>query len=371
MPRLSAVRRVRRASRLSRVLLVGGAGFLGGHAARALLAAGHRVTVLTRGRRPTPAGAEARVADRRDAAACAAALDGLAFDLTVDFTAFDAADVHSVVAALGARLGRYTLISTGQVYLVVEGVLARDAVGAVRGPAAPSPLGEERSEGPLMAEPAAGTPDQGEWRYGAGKRRAEAALAAGAREHGIRGLALRLPIVLGEEDGSLRLWAYLERLLDGGPIVLPGGGRMARRFLHVSDLAAVLVRLAGGEAPPGSAYNLAQPRVTALREVLEQAAASCGASPRFVDATWEECERAGLGRAFSPLASPWASVLDPARAVAELGFVGTPLERYLPGVVRWHLEHRPASHPGYAERAREVELANALEPGLTGKKPAG
>jgi uncharacterized protein YbjT (DUF2867 family) len=34
------------------ILLVGGSGFLGGHAARGLVARGHRVHVLSRGTRP-------------------------------------------------------------------------------------------------------------------------------------------------------------------------------------------------------------------------------------------------------------------------------------------------------------------------------
>jgi len=54
-------------------------------------------------------------------------------------------------------------------------------------------------------------------------------------------------------------------------------------------------------------------------------------------------------------------VLDPSRAAAEWGFAGSRLDDYLPQVVRWHLEHRPAtSHPGYSQRARERDLAARL-----------
>jgi len=47
-----------------RVLVLGGTRFLGREGVRALLDAGHAVTVLTRGNRPAPAGAATRTGDR-------------------------------------------------------------------------------------------------------------------------------------------------------------------------------------------------------------------------------------------------------------------------------------------------------------------
>ena len=102
-------------------LLVGGAGFLGSRVARALADAGHRVTSLTRATRPDLDGVETIHADRRDPRSLAAALEGRRFDFTVDFTAFDASDVESLLLVPYAALGRYVLVSSGQVILVTEG----------------------------------------------------------------------------------------------------------------------------------------------------------------------------------------------------------------------------------------------------------
>ena len=329
-------------------LLAGGSGFIGTHVASGLIARGHAVTVLSRGRAVATAGAARVTADRRDPTGVARALEGRRFDLTVDFLAYDAPDFAWLGHLPPAVPGRVVMISTGQVYLVGEGPTP--------------PYREEASDSPTIPEPAAGTEDHAQWTYGVGKRRAERALERLGVTRGIAGVALRLPIVQGEGDRSLRLWAYLERMLDGGPIVLPDGGRRPVRHIDAGDLAAVLVRLALGPAPRSLAYNLAQPDVLPLRVFLERVAEAAGVRARFVDASWDACRAAGLDDRFSPYAGEWSSVVDPARAIAELGFAGTPSEDYLPRVVRWHLEHRPPSHEGYRQRAVEGELAGRLVP---------
>jgi nucleoside-diphosphate-sugar epimerase len=330
------------------VLLIGGSGFMGRATARALIDGGHRVTVLSRGQRAPADGVTPLVADRNDPASLAAALENRRFDFTVDFLVYDAIDLERLLLVPYAALGRYVMISTGQVYLVT-----RDAQ---------PPFLEEGAEGPLGEAPAEDSPYHPGWVYGIGKRRAEHTLLALRATHGMRAVALRLPIVQGEEDGSLRLWAYLERMLDGGPVVLPDGGRRPTRHLDVRDVARTLVRLAESEPPRQAVYNLAQPDVLPLRDLLAGIAAAAGLAPRFVEASWEECRDAGLDGDFSPYAGRWASVLDPARAASEWGFLGTRPAEYLPRIVRWHLDHRPPrSHVGYAQRGRERELAARLE----------
>lgn len=331
-----------------RVLLVGGAGFIGGHVGRAFLAAGHDVSVISRGRTPVPEGVEALTADRGDAAALSAVIEGRRFDFTVDFTAYDAADVERLLLIPYGALGRYVLISSGQVYLVTEN------------PHLPSV--EEDSERPVIPEPEPDTREHANWIYGIGKRRAEGALLALRETHGVRGIILRLPIVQGEHDGSLRLWAYLERMLDGGPTLLPEGGTNLLRHVYAGDVGAAVLRLAESPPPRHAVYNLAQPDIVTLRDLLERVGRAAGVEPRFVDASWDELAAAGIDPWFSPFAGKWSSMPDPARA-AEWGFVGTRLAEYLPRVVQWHLDHRPAeSHFGYASRDAERALAERLSP---------
>lgn len=332
---------------VARVLLLGGSGLLGRHAAHALVRAGHDVTVLSRGRRGLPEGARTIAADRRDPAALAAALRGGTYDFAVDFLVYDAADVDAVLGSAGARLGRYVLVSSGQVYLVAQ----------ARRP----PSREADAAIPLMPEPPAGTRDHGEWAYGVGKRAAEARLAAHAGARGGADLVLRLPVVQGAGDATRRLWAYLQRLLDGGPLLLPGGGGHRVRFVWAEDVARVLVALAGGLAPPGRTYNLAQPDEPTLEGLLREAAAILGREARLVACTWEQVAAGGLDPRLSPYSGAWCSRPDPALAVRELGFEGSPTAVWLPAVVRAHVEERsPADHPGYARRSSEIAFADFL-----------
>ncbi|MFN8589599.1 MAG: NAD-dependent epimerase/dehydratase family protein [Candidatus Eisenbacteria bacterium] len=331
------------------ILLAGGSGLIGGPTARALLAAGHRVTVLTRGLRALPDGAEALVADRKDAASLAHALTGRTFDLSMDFLGYDAGDVARLLDVPGFATRRHVLVSTGQVYLVA---------------AEPRPPFVETDAAlPAMAEPEAGTRAHANWVYGMGKRAAETELFA-RRAAGLDAVALRLPIVQGARDGTRRLWAYLQRMLDGGAVLLPEGGAHPVRFVWAEDVARAVVHLAGGAALPSPAYNLAMPDEPSLRDFLSAAATCLGVTPRFLRVSETECAEAGLDAWMSPFSGPWCSRPDPALAADELGFRTTPSPLWLPKVVRAHLEEpAPEDHPGYAGRAREQALAVRLAGG--------
>lgn len=325
------------------ILLAGGSGLLGGPTALALLAAGHRVTVLSRGTRPVAEGATPLVAHRKDADSLAAALSGRRWDLSVDFLGYDGADVARLLDVPGFRTARHVLVSTGQVYLVA---------------AEPRPPFPESDAGkPAMAEPEPGTRAHANWVYGMGKRAAESELFR-RREAGLDAVALRLPVVQGARDGTRRLWAYLQRMLDGGPLLLPDGGHFPVRYVWAEDVARAIVHLATGVSMPSPAYNLAMPDEPRLDGFLAAAAAVLGVEADFVEVDEAACEAAGLDLWMSPFSGPWCSRPLPGLAALELGFETTPSPTWLPEVVRAQLaDPTPESHPSYTQRARELEFA--------------
>lgn len=332
-----------------RVLVIGGSRFVGYQLVWRLLAAGHRITVLNRGTRPDPWGArvERLVADRTTAD-FARALGGRTFDAAVDFAAYTGADAREAAAVLGGgRVGHYVFLSTGQVYLVRQNC--------------PEPAREADYDGPLTPRPADDY-NYGEWKYGRDKRAAEDALAEAWAVHRFPASRLRIPMVNGERDHYRRIESYLWRILDGGPVLLPGGGVQVCRHVYSGDVVRAIAGLLGRPATCGQAYNLAQAESPTLAELVATLAELAGAPARILPVSRAQLAGATLTPLhISPFDDPWMSQLDATRAHAELGFRPEPLRSYLDKIVTCFLNHPPAEPPGnYACRAQELALAAGL-----------
>jgi nucleoside-diphosphate-sugar epimerase len=326
-----------------KVLVIGGTRYMGAELVWRLLLSGHAVTIFNRGRTADPFGdrVERLVGDRRSDD-FARLLRGRRFDAAVDFAAYDGPDARSVVDVLD--VGHYVVISTGQVYLV------RDVP--------PVPARESDYDGPLMPRPADAR-DLADWEYGIGKRACEDVLAYGWEIARFPSTRVRIPIVNGERDQSRRLEAYLWRILDGGPVLLPDGGTGLIRHVYAGDVVRFLLRILGDPQTHGRAYNVCHDELLPLRDVLALLAEAMGARTRFVDVASSALEAAGLEvRAVSPFSTRWTSRLDPTRARDELDFAPRPLRQAFDVIARSFLAHLPPSPPdGYAGRAREIALA--------------
>lgn len=180
------------------ILVIGGTRYFGLKLVEALLAAGERVTIATRGRAADPFFDRVRrvVVDRCDAAAMTAAFggpDAPRYDVVYDQTCYGPAEAALAARLFGGRVGRYLMTSTIEVYDALHGGVER-------------PYRETDID---VAAPVARPPSS----YGDGKRRAEATLLA-ARDLPVA--TLRLAHVLGgPEDFTGRLRGHVERALAG------------------------------------------------------------------------------------------------------------------------------------------------------------
>jgi UDP-glucose 4-epimerase len=243
----------------SHALVTGGAGFIGSHLARALLAEGRRVTVLDNlsvGRRDTvPQGARFVHGDIRDEAAVANALQDVdcVFHLAAQVTirgSFDRFHEDLDTNVLGtARLLRaleplhikwFTLASSMAVYA--------DA-------ASPAPIGETHTKRPLSP-------------YGVGKLAAEDVSSQVLEARGIPCTVLRFFNTYGPGQAYTPyvgvLTIFITRLLRGESITIFGDGEQQRDFIHVSDIVAGAVAAPG--RTPGR-YNLGTGRGTSLNQL--------------------------------------------------------------------------------------------------------
>jgi nucleoside-diphosphate-sugar epimerase len=303
------------------------------------------VTLFNRGTLPDAFGDRVeRLRGDRTTADFERLLAGRSFDGAVDFAAYDAADGRRAAEVLGGRVGHYVVVSTGQVYLVREGC--------------PRPAREGDYDGPLMTEPSDPF-DEGQWDYGVKKRALEDALVEAWETSRFPATRLRIPMVNGERDHFRRLERYLWRMLDGGPVLLPGGGDRVTRHVYSGSVVKAILALLGRAETHGQAYNLTQDETPTLRELLTLVAERLGAATRLVDVPAERVLSAGLDPlVLSPFSGRWMSFLDPSRAREELGFRHEPLRSYLDKIVTTFLAHPPAeTPPGYESRSAEIALA--------------
>ncbi|HEU4394182.1 MAG TPA: NAD(P)-dependent oxidoreductase [Planctomycetota bacterium] len=321
-----------------RVLLTGGTGFVGGHAAEALAAAGHRVRALTRGRDDggvlARAGAEAVAGRLEDAASLRAAVAGAEAVLHGAglIKARRPSEYHEANAAGTLRLldacaaaspppRRFVLVSS----LAAQG---------------PSPRGRPLSE----SDPARPVSH-----YGASKARAERVARAFADRMEV--VVVRPPAVYGPRD---RETLEFFRIAARGLRPRMAGRDLRLSLVHATDLARGLVAAVEAPEAAGGVFHLCHPEVLALGEVLDRMAAALGRPGRalpipraLLAAVAFASEHAAsladrvpalaVDKARELLRPAW--VADPGRARRLLGWEARiPSAEGIPATARWYRE---------------------------------
>ena len=326
-----------------KVLVIGGTRFIGYHLVRRLLDDGHQVVLFNRGQTPDDFNQAVRRmhGDRNNRQEFSQMLGRESFDVVVDMIAFNAEDSASAVQTFAGRVGHFFHISTGSVYLVTKDF--------------PCPLREEDFDRELYPKP----PTNDEWwLYGFHKRGSEEVLRRAYERTGFPATILRLPIVVGERDHTLRAYSYFLRIEDGGPIILPDGGLNVFTLIYVGDIAKTIASNLGRSSCFGQAYNLAQPEFLTARAFVLAAARFLDRQPELVDIPTDILERVSLGTQCSPFSMRRPFILATERAQREMGFQATPFLVWLEKTIRWCKEeyHGPAPS-NYQARGREIEFA--------------
>src|SRR6266487_5816060 len=220
-------------SETRRVLVTGGAGFVGATLVRRLVGSGHTVRVLdnySTGDASYLAGVDAELieGDIRDAAALDAALAGI--DAVVHLAA-----AGSVVKSVADPVTNFDVNVTGTFRVPdaarragVERTVQASTGGALIGDATP-PVSELSLPKPISP-------------YGASKLAGEGYAHAFAKSYGLRTVAVRFGNVYGPWCARKRgvVNVFFESLHDGVPLVIYGDGTASRDYVHVDDIARAL-----------------------------------------------------------------------------------------------------------------------------------
>jgi nucleoside-diphosphate-sugar epimerase len=312
---------------LTRALVIGGAGFIGVAACKELMRRG--VETIAAGRKDRPYGTfTSYVAfDRGDEEQLERTLKQVEPDVLLDLAAYQPADVLAVARHFKGQ--RYVFVSTG-VYPDLNGRPAR-----------------EEDFVPLAGDP----PEALDYREG--KRWCETMLV---RTKSLPWTVIRPPAVFGPADHTLRIAAYLQRVEDGGPLLVPvesferqAGLAWVKDIGYACALACDLRKDLAGHA-----YNAAFDGVS-LRDLVEGIARAMGKPLRLHPVPFAELPEGASPYGPDPARSA-GYVLD--RARRELGFEPSALEDALAETLAWYRVAHP-SHPGYANRAEELALAGA------------
>jgi UDP-glucose-4-epimerase GalE len=319
-----------------RVLVTGGAGYVGSHTTRALAAAGHDVVVLDtleHGYRAALPGIDLVVASVADGTLVERLLTERRIEAVLHFAALKV--VEESVAAPGRYLdanvgGSFALLAAMERAGVRRFVFSSTC--AVYGQPDRSPIDETaltRPENP----------------YGMSKLLVEEALPWLA-ETGFRSISLRYFNAAGAElDGSQgEDWAGAANLVPvairaamglGPPLHVFGtdyptpDGTAIRDYVHVLDLAEAHIRALEHLAGEGGSatVNLGTGRGSSVREVVDSVERTVGRPVPLVES----------GRRAGDPATVWA---DPSRAAALLDWRARyDLDAIVASAVRWHRAH--------------------------------
>ena len=312
---------------MTRALVLGGAGFIGLAACKELMRRGVETVAAGRKERPYGTFTSYVAFDRTDEDQLARALEQVEPDVVLDLACYQPGEVETVARQF--KGARYVFISTG-VYPNLDGEPAR-----------------EEDFTPLEGSP----PDQLD--YLNGKRWCETVLA---RNLDLPWTVIRPPAVFGPADHTLRIAAYIQRVEDGGPLLVPvesyerqAGLAWVRDIGYACALACDLRKDLTHKA-----YNAAFDGVS-LKTLIEGIAQATGKGARLHPMPFAQLPDGASPYGPDPRRSA-GYVLE--RSRRELGFEPSALEDALAETLAWYRVTRP-SHPGYANRSKELVVAGA------------
>ncbi len=270
-----------------KVLITGGAGFIGSHLAERLHAAGHRLTVvdnLSTGRRANlehllgerceliEAGVSDAIRDRPDLLDGCDTVYHLAAAVGVRLIVDDPAgmvraNVGETVALLDAatRVGAVTLIaSSSEVYGKCPVLPLREDMDLVYGPTTAS-----------------------RWSYGLTKAIDEHLALDYARQHGLRTVVVRLFNTIGPRQVGrygMVVPRFVRWALAGEPLEVHGDGGQSRTFCDVRDVVRAMQALVETPDCHGQVFNVGGHRQVTIDELADRVLALTGsaAGKRYV-----------------------------------------------------------------------------------------
>jgi nucleoside-diphosphate-sugar epimerase len=250
-----------------KVLFIGGSGIISSACSALAVERGIDLYLLNRGQtthRSIPSGTRVLTGDIREPGV-AAALEGHAFDVVVDWIAFTPAHVTADIELFRGRTGQYIFISSASAY---------------QKPPLRLPITEET---PL---------DNPFWQYSRNKIACEEALMRAYHDEGFP-----VTIVRPSHTYDRTLlpfhgrYTYVDRMRRGKPIIVHGDGTSLWTLTHHRDFARAFVGLLGEPRALGEAYHITSDEWLSWDRIAYLLGEAAGVEPSLVHVASDDIAR--------------------------------------------------------------------------------
>lgn len=280
-----------------KVLITGGAGFIGSHLADLLLERGHRIHVLD----DLSTGAIENIRHLKRNSSFDYTIDSAANSGVVAELVDDADVVCHLAAAVGVRLIVDSPVRTIETNVhCTEIVLAHAnkkkkpvlfaSTSEVYGKSRALPF---REDGDLQM----GAPDVGRWAYACSKAIDEFLAMAYWKERRLPTIVVRLFNTVGPRQTG-RYGMVVPRLvrqaLAAQPLTVYGDGRQTRCFCHVGDVVRALADLLFEERAYGEVINVGSGDEISIRDLARRVIEATGSPSEVVFVPYDEAYEAGF-----------------------------------------------------------------------------
>ena len=266
------------------VLITGGAGFIGSHLARTLLASGRRVSVIDN----LSTGLHSNVADLEENPNFRLYVDTITDVPLMQKLMLECSTVYHLASAVGVRLIMEQPVATiDTIYQGTEVVLrlARryrnrvliTSTSEVYGKSEKVPYCEDddRVEGSTMKH---------RWAYACAKALDEFLALAHWKENRLPVVIVRLFNTVGPRQRSqygMVVPRFVEQALKGEDLVVHGDGEQSRCFCHVQDVVQALISLVDAGNCFGNIFNVGSTEEISIRQLAEKIVEQTGSDSQI------------------------------------------------------------------------------------------
>lgn len=334
-----------------KILILGGTGFISSSIARKFLLRGHEVTLFNRGKHhadlPDSSKLHYFTGDRDNENSLRKAASSDIFDVVYDMIAYTPDQAEKAVKAFKGETGRFIFCSTASVYMVSDKV--------------DIPVTEDQDKRPIM-EFFPRNPFG--MQYGIDKRKCEDVIWKSYDKENFPVTVVRPIFVSGPRDPAKRDFFWIQRIADGGPLLVPGTGNYRFQEIYIEDCSEIFCRTVETDISIGEAYNAAAEETFTLNEYLAQLSRLLNKEPELYYLDQEKFDK--LDISYSPNGDVFTfntrrdAVLSLDKVKQHLNYKSTPFKDWMNKTVQWFFNSGIKS-VGYENRQEELKIIKSIK----------